>query len=93
MSQNGTAGGTQRRKRTAGYYDYNLLLCLILLMSFGLIMLYSASAYEAYTSSNITDNMYFFKHQLRNSFENVLSFYGEICRVPVCAGFCSDGAC
>ena len=67
MSQNGTAGGTQRRKRTAGYYDYNLLLCLILLMSFGLIMLYSASAYEAYTSSNITDNMYFFKHQLRNS--------------------------
>ena len=59
--------GVRTRKRIIGYYDYNLLACLILLLSFGLIVLYSASAYEAYASANISDNMYFFRHQLRNS--------------------------
>lgn len=72
MSKKKTAGGAHRRKRTIGYYDYNLLACLILLMSFGLIMLYSASAYEAYTSKNISSNMYFFTHQLRNSVAAVI---------------------
>lgn len=67
MSKNGTAGGTHRHRKMIGYYDYNLLACLILLMSFGLIMLYSASAYEAYSSRNISNHMYFFIHQLRNS--------------------------
>lgn len=72
MSKKKTAGGAHRRKRTISYYDYNLLACLILLMSFGLIMLYSASAYEAYTSKNISSNMYFFTHQLRNSVAAVI---------------------
>lgn len=58
----------ERRRRSGGrYYDYNLLACLILLLSFGLIMLYSASAYEAYLSSKIESNLYFFRHQLRNA--------------------------
>lgn len=65
MSKNGTAKG--RRRRRAEYYDYNLLACLILLLTFGLIMLYSASAYEAYSSPKISSNLYFFKLQLRNA--------------------------
>lgn len=65
MSKIGTAKGKGRRR--AEYYDYNLLACLILLLSFGLIMLYSASAYEAYISPKISSNLYFFKLQLRNA--------------------------
>lgn len=65
MSKNGTAKG--RRRRRAEYYDYNLLACVILLLTFGLIMLYSASAYEAYLSSKISSNLYFFRLQLRNA--------------------------
>lgn len=67
MSENKAAAGNGKRKQMTGYYDYNLLVCLILLMSFGLIMLYSASAYEAYTSSNIASNLYFFEHQMKIS--------------------------
>ena len=40
----------KRRKKKSNrgaYYDYNLLAIVILLICFGLIMLYSTSAYEA----------------------------------------------
>ena len=43
------------------YYDYNLLAAVILLTCFGLVMLYSTSAYEA--SVNYQDDMYFFGKQ------------------------------
>jgi len=36
-----------RRRRVIHYYDYNLLACVILLTCFGLVMLYSTSAYTA----------------------------------------------
>ena len=38
-----------RKKSWSGeaYYDYNLLACVILLTCFGLVMLYSTSAYTA----------------------------------------------
>ena len=34
------------------YYDYNLLAVVIILMCFGLVMLYSASSYEATNTFN-----------------------------------------
>ncbi len=43
------------------YYDYNLLAAVILLTCFGLVMLYSTSAYEA--SVNFENDMYFFGKQ------------------------------
>ena len=46
----------------ADFYVYNLLACTILLVSFGLIMLYSASAYEAASTFKGND-MYYFTHQ------------------------------
>ena len=55
-----------RKKRAAArhgdYYDYSLLAVVIILICFGLVMLYSASAYEAATSS-IRDDMYYFRRQ------------------------------
>lgn len=48
------------RKKT-DYYDYSLLAVVILLTCFGLIMLYSTSAYMA--EVRYGDDMYFFKKQ------------------------------
>lgn len=43
------------------YFDYNLLAIVILLTCFGLVMLYSTSAYEASLGENGNDMMYFGK--------------------------------
>ena len=43
------------------YYDYNLLASVVLLTCFGLIMLYSTSAYDAQVNYN--NDMYFFGKQ------------------------------
>lgn len=45
------------------YYDFNLLAVVILLICFGLVMLYSTSAYAAQTNINIQDDMFYFKRQ------------------------------
>lgn len=52
-----------RREKTEGNFDYRLLLVVILLICFGLVMLYSASAYEAATDASIGDDMYYFRRQ------------------------------
>ncbi len=44
------------------YFDYSLLAVLIFLICFGLVMLYSTSAYSALVNYN--DSMYFFKRQI-----------------------------
>lgn len=49
------------RKKKADYYDYNLLAAVILLICFGLVMLYSTSAYSA--QLKFGDDMYFFRRQ------------------------------
>ena len=52
------------RKKTAAYFDYNLLFIVIFLLCFGLVMLYSSSAY---TSANkYGDSAYYLKRQIRN---------------------------
>ena len=53
--------GSKRAGRD--YYDYNLLAVVILLTCFGLVMLYSTSAYEA-TREFGTDTYYFGKQAL-----------------------------
>lgn len=50
------------RLKKADYYDYNLLAAVILLMCFGLVMLYSTSAYEAQLTFKGND-MYYFSRQ------------------------------
>ena len=44
------------------YYDYSLLAVLICLICFGLVMLYSTSAYSALVK--YSDSMHYFKRQL-----------------------------
>lgn len=57
--------GERRRTRSTAkkidYYDYNLLAAVILLICFGLVMLYSTSAYEA--QLKFDNDMYYFRRQ------------------------------
>ncbi|HIV16814.1 MAG TPA: cell division protein FtsW [Candidatus Alectryocaccobium stercorigallinarum] len=46
-------GNVKVERKIRGYYDYNLLAVVIILICFGLVMLYSASSYEA---TEITGN-------------------------------------
>ena len=59
--QNRSAGKRRRERRKADFYDYNLLAVVIILICFGLVMLYSASSYEAATK--LGDDMYYFRRQ------------------------------
>ncbi|HJB01310.1 MAG TPA: putative lipid II flippase FtsW [Candidatus Mediterraneibacter merdavium] len=62
--QSGIAGLIARsRKRAAKeqYFDFDLLLVIVFLMCFGLVMLYSVSAYEA--QADLGDDMYYFSKQ------------------------------
>ncbi|NCB91297.1 MAG: cell division protein FtsW [Clostridia bacterium] len=52
----------QSLKTKTDYYDYNLLAAVILLICFGLVMLYSTSSYEAQLKFN-GDDMYYFRRQ------------------------------
>lgn len=66
VQQKKLAGKKKRKKKSAGrkrvdYYDYSLLAVVILLTCFGLIMLYSTSAYMAQIKYG--DDMDFFKKQ------------------------------
>ncbi|MCI7812719.1 MAG: FtsW/RodA/SpoVE family cell cycle protein [Lachnospiraceae bacterium] len=58
----------------ADYYDYNLLLVIILLNCFGLLMLYSTSAYRA--QADMESDMFYFKKQF-------LIFLGSLVLVAV----------
>lgn len=51
-----------RRKKKVNYYDYSLLAVIIFLVCFGLVMLYSASAYS--TLVQYGDSMHYFKRQI-----------------------------
>lgn len=50
-----------RAESRTQYFDYDLLLVIIFLMCFGLIMLYSTSAYEA--QNDFGNDMYYFSRQ------------------------------
>ncbi|HCW22264.1 MAG TPA: cell division protein [Lachnospiraceae bacterium] len=56
---------TKSAERFAKLKDYSLLFTLLLLIIFGLIMLYSTSSYEAYAT--YSDSAYYFKKQLQAS--------------------------
>lgn len=51
----------RNKRRESDYYDYNLLACIILLVCFGLVMLYSTSSYEA--ELKFGDDMFYFGKQ------------------------------
>lgn len=64
--------GKKKNGEVSDYFDYNLLAAVILLTCFGLVMLYSTSAYEASVNYNGNDGFYFKKQ----TFISVFSFVG-----------------
>lgn len=56
------------KDRRSDYYDYNLIAVIVLLVGFGLVMLYSTSSYTAEMKFN--DDMYFFRRQ---------AFFSAVC--------------
>lgn len=65
---------TGRRKRTESFFDYSLLIIVIFLLSFGLIMVYSASSYEA--SVDFNDSTHYLKSQLRATVIGIVILFG-----------------
>jgi cell division protein FtsW len=59
------------------YYDYNLLAIVILLTCFGLIMLYSTSAYEAMVETGGDDMSYFRKQAIISVIALILALVGS----------------
>ena len=51
----------RNRKKSEYYFDYSLLFIILFLVGFGLVMIYSASAYDA--SSQMGNEMYYLIHQ------------------------------
>ena len=51
----------RNRKKSEYYFDYSLLFIILFLVGFGLVMIYSASAYDA--SSQMGNEMYYLLHQ------------------------------
>ena len=49
-------------RKVRGYYDYNILAVVVILICFGLVMLYSASFYESLTSYE--NDMYYLEKQV-----------------------------
>ena len=62
MANKKTREKKSKRPEKIRYYDYSLVAILIFLVCFGLVMLYSTSAYSALASHG--DSMYYFKRQL-----------------------------
>ncbi|MBE5884001.1 MAG: cell division protein FtsW [Lachnospiraceae bacterium] len=52
----------KRKEQTEYFFDYSLLFIVLFLLGFGLIMIYSASSYEAFDDFN--DGAYYMKKQL-----------------------------
>lgn len=64
---------TKSAERFAKLKDYSLLFTLLLLIIFGLIMLYSTSSYEAYAT--YSDSAYYFKKQLQCFLQRLVQLF------------------
>ena len=64
MNREGQREIPREKKKKIAYFDYNLLFLIIFLLSFGLVMLYSSSAYIS--ANKYGDDAYYLKRQLRN---------------------------
>ena len=64
MNREGQREKPREKKKKIAYFDYNLLFLIIFLLSFGLVMLYSSSAYIS--ANKYGDDAYYMKRQLRN---------------------------
>ncbi len=61
--RNSSVKKREKKPKSGEYFDYNLLAVMILLICFGLVILYSASAYSASVDPSINDDMFYLKKQ------------------------------
>lgn len=60
---NQDSGADKKKNRKGSYFDYSLLFIIIFLLCFGLIMLYSASSYEA--QAKFGSSVYYLEKQIK----------------------------
>ena len=64
------------RKKDEYFFDYSLLFMVLFLLGFGLVMVYSASSYEASTSKSFNyDAAYFLKKQAFSSALGIVAMF------------------
>lgn len=65
------------RKKEEYFFDYSLLFVVLFLLGFGLVMVYSASSYDASTSKSFNyDAAYFLKKQAFSSVLGIVVMFG-----------------
>ena len=70
------------RKASEYYFDYSLVFIVLFLLGFGLIMVYSASSYEASISEKLNyDAAYYLKKQLQSSLIGLVAMI-FVSRIP-----------
>ena len=70
------------RKASEYYFDYSLVFIVLFLLGFGLIMVYSASSYEASISEKLNyDAAYYLKKQLQSSLIGLVAMI-VVSRIP-----------
>ena len=70
------------RKTSEYYFDYSLVFIVLFLLGFGLIMVYSASSYEASISEKLNyDAAYYLKKQLQSTLIGIVAMIA-ISRIP-----------
>lgn len=74
------AGNNRRKNKKSEYFfDYTLLFVVLFLLGFGLIMIYSASSYEA--SDKLGDAAYYLKKQSVSSLLGLVAMI-IVSRIP-----------
>jgi len=70
------------RKTSEYYFDYSLVFIVLFLLGFGLIMVYSASSYEASISEKLNyDAAYYLKKQLQSTLIGIVAMIA-VSRIP-----------
>ena len=76
VRKNGKIRKFDIRRKEEYYFDYSLLLVVLFLLGFGLVMIYSASSYDASTSKSFNyDAAYFLKKQAVASALGVVAMF------------------
>ena len=70
---------SRRNRKSEYFFDYTLLFVVLFLLGFGLIMIYSASSYEA--SDKLGDAAYYLKKQATSSLLGLVAMF-VVSRIP-----------
>lgn len=78
-AQKERSGSRKKREQPEYFFDYSLMFIVLFLLGFGLVMVYSASSYEALQATG--DAKYYFKRQLIADIIGVVAMI-VVARIP-----------